>query len=127
MVVISLIGAGRIGQVHALNLAQNPNVRLKYIADVNQDAAEQLALKTGAKASSAFEAISDPEVDAVVIASSTHTHAEYLIQAAENKKAILCEKPIDLSLSKVRDCVEAVEKNGVLCALGFNRRFDPHF
>jgi myo-inositol 2-dehydrogenase / D-chiro-inositol 1-dehydrogenase len=127
MLTVSLFGAGRIGNIHALNVSNNPKAKLKYIVDVNAEAAQKLALVTGAKVSDVHTAITDPDVDAVIIASSTDTHAELLIQAAQNNKAILCEKPIDLDIRKVRDCIAAIEKYSVPCALGFNRRFDPSF
>lgn len=126
-ITFSLFGAGRIGNIHALNLLRHPQARTKYIVDVNFDAAAKLASIIGAEAADVNTAMTDPEVQAVIIASSTDTHADLLIQAAQNNKAILCEKPLDLDLNKVCDCIIAIEKHKVPCAIGFNRRFDPSF
>ncbi|HZO00969.1 MAG TPA: inositol 2-dehydrogenase [Burkholderiales bacterium] len=124
---IAQFGAGRIGQIHASNIAVMKDARLRYVVDVNLDAAQKLAARYGAKAVSEREAFADREVDAVLIASSTDTHARLAIEAARAGKAIFCEKPIDLSLKKVDQCLAEVEKAGVPMFVGFNRRFDPSF
>jgi len=124
---IAQFGAGRIGQIHASNIAALKDVRLRYVVDVNSEAAQKLAARYGAKVVSEREAFADPEVAAVLIASSTDTHARLAIAAARAGKAIFCEKPIDLSLSKVDSCLEEVQKAGVPMFVGFNRRFDPSF
>ncbi len=124
---IAQFGAGRIGQIHAANIAAMKDVRLRYIVDVNTEAAQKLAARHGAKVVSEREAFADREVGAVLIASSTDTHARLAIAAARAGKAIFCEKPIDLSLKKVDDCLAQVEKAGVPMFVGFNRRFDPSF
>ena len=124
---IAQFGAGRIGQIHASNIAVMKDARLRYVVDVNVDAAQKLAARYGAKAVSEREAFADREVDAVLIASSTDTHARLAIEAARAGKAIFCEKPIDLSLKKVDQCLAEVEKAGVPMFVGFNRRFDPSF
>lgn len=127
MITFSLFGAGRIGHIHANNLLHNSEARLKHIVDINSIAAYKLGTLTGAKVSDAKSAITDPEIDAVIIASPTNTHAELIIESARNRKAIFCEKPIDLDVNKVKSCIDIVEQYGVSCALGFNRRFDPNF
>jgi myo-inositol 2-dehydrogenase / D-chiro-inositol 1-dehydrogenase len=127
MTEIAQFGAGRIGQIHASNIAAQKDVRLRYIVDVNTAAAQKLAARYGAKVVSEKEAFADPEVGAVLIASSTDTHARLAIAAARAGKAIFCEKPIDLSLKKVDDCLAEVKKAGVPMFVGFNRRFDPSF
>jgi len=127
MLEIAQFGAGRIGQIHASNIAAMKDVRLRYVVDVNVEAAQKLAARYGAKVVSEREAFADREVGAVLIASSTDTHARLAIAAARAGKAIFCEKPIDLSLSKVDSCVQEVEKAGVPMFVGFNRRFDPSF
>jgi myo-inositol 2-dehydrogenase/D-chiro-inositol 1-dehydrogenase len=128
MLEIALIGAGRIGQIHARNIARHPGAKLRSITDVNQDAARKLAQELGAEASTdPKKAIQDPAVNAVVICSPTDTHAELIEVAAKAGKAIFCEKPIDLSLERVDRCLETVRKAGVTMMIGFNRRFDVNF
>jgi myo-inositol 2-dehydrogenase/D-chiro-inositol 1-dehydrogenase len=127
MTEIAQFGAGRIGQIHAGNIAAMKDARLRYVIDVNTEAAQKLAARHGAKVVSEREAFADREVGAVLIASSTDTHARLAIAAARAGKAIFCEKPIDLSLRKVDDCLAEVEKAGVPMFVGFNRRFDPSF
>jgi myo-inositol 2-dehydrogenase/D-chiro-inositol 1-dehydrogenase len=120
-------GAGRIGAIHAANLAAATNARLRYVVDVNADAAQALASRYGAHATDTKTALNDPEVGAVIIASSTDTHADLAIAAAKAGKAIFCEKPIDLSLKRVDACLKAVQQARVPMLVGFNRRFDPSF
>ena len=127
MLSVALIGAGRIGQIHACNIASHPQSRLRYVADINHDAATQLAAKYGAKVVSVEELIADAEVDVVVVASATDTHANLSEQAILAGKAVFCEKPIDLSIERVRQCVEVVKETGGKLMVGFNRRFDPNF
>ena len=127
MLEIAQFGAGRIGQIHASNIAASENARLRYVVDVNAEAARKLAERHGAKVASESEAFADPQVGAVLIASSTDTHARLAIAAARAGKAIFCEKPIDLSLKKVDECLAEVKKAGVPMFVGFNRRFDPSF
>jgi myo-inositol 2-dehydrogenase/D-chiro-inositol 1-dehydrogenase len=124
---IAQFGAGRIGQIHASNIAASKNARLRYVVDVNAEAAKKLAARHGAKVATEAEAFADPEVGAVLIASSTDTHARLAIAAARAGKAIFCEKPIDLNLKKVDECLAEVKKAGVPMFVGFNRRFDPSF
>jgi len=127
MLEIAQFGAGRIGQIHAANVAALKGVRLRYVVDVNAEAAQKLAARHGAKVVSESEAFADRKVGAVLIASSTDTHARLAIAAARAGKPIFCEKPIDLSLKKVDDCLREVESAGVPMFVGFNRRFDPSF
>lgn len=127
MITFAQFGAGRIGAIHAANLAASGQARLRYVVDVNQSAATTLAQKYGARFANLGTALGDPEVDAVIIASSTDTHADLVIAAAKAGKAIFCEKPIDLSLKRVDACLAAVKKAGVPMLVGFNRRFDPSF
>ena len=127
MLEICQFGAGRIGQIHAGNVAANGRARLRYVVDVNAAAAEALAAKHGAKVAGTDQALADPAVKAVLIASSTDTHADLIERAAVAGKAIFCEKPIDLSLARVDACLKMVEKTAVPFFIGFNRRFDPNF
>ncbi len=127
MLTFAQFGAGRIGAIHAANLAAAGNATLRYVVDVNTTAARALADQYGARVTNLGTALGDPEVDAVIIASSTDTHADLAIAAARAGKAIFCEKPIDLSLKRVDACIAAVKKARVPMFVGFNRRFDPSF
>ncbi len=124
MLSIAVIGAGRIGNIHARNVAAHPGVRLAGVADVDAAAASRLAEACGARAVSLDEAFA---ADAVLICSPTPTHAEYIQRAAAAGRAIFCEKPIDLAADRVRACLASVRQAGVVLMIGFNRRFDPHF
>lgn len=127
MLRFAQFGAGRIGAIHAANLATLPETQLLYVVDVNAAAAGALAVRHGAQVASVETALYDSNVDAVLIASSTDTHADLAIAAAKAGKAIFCEKPIDLSLRRVDACLAAVRKAKVPMFVGFNRRFDPSF
>jgi myo-inositol 2-dehydrogenase / D-chiro-inositol 1-dehydrogenase len=124
MLRIAVIGAGRIGRIHAANIAANPAAHLAGVADVDAAAAAALAHSCGAQAVTLDEAFA---ADAVLIGSPTPTHADYIERAAAAGRAIFCEKPIDLSVQRVRACLQAVQRAGVALMVGFNRRFDPHF
>ncbi len=121
-------GAGRIGAVHAGNVAAHPRARLRWIVDTDRAAAERLAGRHGARAArSAEEALADPSVGAVIVASPTPTHVDLIVAAAHAGKAIFCEKPIDLDLARVDAAIAAVERARVPLFVAFNRRFDPAF
>ncbi len=123
-----LLGAGRIGQVHAKNVVARADARLYGVVDVNGAAAAALADATGAKRfATADLALADRAVDAVLICTSTDTHVELITKAARAKKPIFCEKPVDLDLAKVNACLAEVAEHGVPLLMGFNRRFDPSF
>ena len=127
MIQVALFGAGRIGKIHAANLAAQAGVQFKYVVDVNAEAANALAAIHGGSSASVDAALADPEVKAVVIASSTDTHADLILRSAAAGKAIFCEKPVDLTIDRARACAAAVKEAGVLCMLGFQRRYDPTF
>jgi myo-inositol 2-dehydrogenase/D-chiro-inositol 1-dehydrogenase len=127
MLQFAQFGAGRIGAIHAANIAATGIARLRHVIDVDTGAAAGLAEKYGATVSDVGTALADKMVDAVIIASSTDTHAELTIAAAKAGKAIFCEKPIDLSLKRVDACLAAVRRAGSPMFVGFNRRFDPSF
>lgn len=127
MIEVAIFGAGRIGKIHAGNLVGQPGVRLKYVSDVNVQAAQELAARHGAAVASVDAALADSGLGAVLIASSTDTHADLLLRAAAAGKAIFCEKPVDLALARARACAAAVTKAKVTCMIGFQRRFDPTF
>jgi myo-inositol 2-dehydrogenase/D-chiro-inositol 1-dehydrogenase len=128
MLKICQFGAGRIGAIHAENVARHPRAKLAYVVDVAAAARDALAAKHGAIPLDAPDrALADPEVGAVIIASSTPTHVDLILRSARAKKAIFCEKPIDLDLRKVDACLEELNKAGVPFLIAFNRRFDPSF
>jgi myo-inositol 2-dehydrogenase/D-chiro-inositol 1-dehydrogenase len=127
MLDVALYGAGRIGKIHAANLVRQPGVRLKYVVDVNEAAAAELAQAYGAEAAPVDVPFADPSIGVVAIASSTDTHADLILRAAAAGKHIFCEKPVDLALDRARVCAEAVAKAGVRCLIGFQRRYDPTF
>jgi myo-inositol 2-dehydrogenase/D-chiro-inositol 1-dehydrogenase len=125
-----VIGAGRIGKLHAEHLCHRiPEARVLAVADVRREAAQECAARLGIpKAFSDPRAIlDDPGIDAVVICSSTDTHAALIEQAAGAGKQIFCEKPIALELSAIDRALQSVASAGVTLQIGFNRRFDPNF
>ncbi len=129
MLNIGIIGAGRIGQLHASNLAKHvAHVNLKAITDVNLDAAKQCAAELGIPEvlGSHVAMFADSSIDAVLICSSTDTHAQFIIDAARVGKHIFCEKPIAFDVGEIDEALKAVEKAGVKLQIGFNRRFDAN-
>src|SRR5262249_36350353 len=120
-------GAGRIGAIHAGNIAAHSNARLYTIVDTDRDAAERLATRYGSAIGDQAEALADPAIDAVLIASSTDTHADLVEAAARAGKAIFCEKPLDLDRRRAAACAAVAEQCGVPLMVAFNRRFDPNF
>jgi len=127
MISFCQFGAGRIGAIHAGNIARHPGARLRHVVDVDSAAATRLAAQYGAEPSTRAAALADPAVDAVLIASSTDTHAELIEAAARAGKAVFCEKPIDLDTKRVESCLAVVQQTGTVLMVGFNRRFDPNF
>jgi myo-inositol 2-dehydrogenase/D-chiro-inositol 1-dehydrogenase len=122
---VALIGAGRIGRIHARNAALNDRLALAGIVDPMADAAASLAAEWNAPVLSLDEAMDDPSIAGVIIASSTDTHLDYSIRAARAGKAIFCEKPIDQDLGRARS--GAADLADARMLLAFNRRFDPNF
>ena len=127
---VGIIGAGRIGRVHAENLAHRiPGARIAAVADVIEDAARKLA--SDFQIPSVYDApraiLDDKSIDAVLICSSSDTHAPLIEDAAAAKKHIFCEKPIALDLATIDHALAAVDRAGVKLQVGFNRRFDPSF
>jgi myo-inositol 2-dehydrogenase/D-chiro-inositol 1-dehydrogenase len=126
MIRIAVLGCGRIGVMHAANIAAHPRARLAGVQDINASAAEKTAAATGAPVfKSAAEIFASPDVDAVLIATATDTHADLLEQAIAAGKPVLCEKPIDLSLARVNRCAEKIRGTKLPILIGFVRRFDP--
>lgn len=124
---IALFGAGRIGQVHAVNIAGHKETTLYSVIDPYQPNAQALAEKYQAKVQSTEEAMQDPNVHGVLIASATDTHADLIELAAKNKKVVFCEKPVHLDLERVKACLKSVKEHNVPLFIGFNRRYDPQF
>ena len=127
MVSIGLLGCGRIGHVHALSLSQIKNARLTAVADAVPEAAAALAEEHGAEVCSAEDIIAAPDIDAVIVATPTTFHYDQIHALAAARKAIFCEKPIDLSSTRAAECMAAVDEAGVSFFTAFNRRFDPSF
>ena len=126
MVNIALFGAGRIGVLHAANIAASqPRACLACVYDTNRALAEAVATKYGTRVAPSVEAaLSDPAINAVLIASSTNTHVDLITAAARAGKAILCEKPIDLDIERVERCKADIAGTGVPVQIAFNRRYD---
>ncbi len=124
---VAIFGAGRIGRIHAANIAALSGVRLKAVCDPVAGAASQLAQQHGAVVCSVEEVFADPTIDVVAIASSTATHSDLINRAAAAGKHIFCEKPVDMSVPRAQACAAAVSAAGVACMIGFQRRFDPTF
>jgi myo-inositol 2-dehydrogenase/D-chiro-inositol 1-dehydrogenase len=122
-----LLGAGRIGKVHAKAVTSNPKARLVAVADAMAQAATDLAGQYDAEVRTieAIEAAGD--IDAVIICTPTDTHADLIERFARAGKAIFCEKPIDLDVERVKQCLKVVDETAATLMVGFNRRFDPHF
>ncbi len=124
---VAIFGAGRIGRIHASNLAALPGVQLQFVCDPVAAAAADLAQRHGARVASIDAVLADSAIEVVAIASSTDTHSDLITRAAAAGKHIFCEKPIDMSVPRARACADAVQAAGVACMIGFQRRFDPTF
>ena len=125
MFKIALIGAGRIGRIHARNAAQHPALELAAVVDPVEASAQALAGEWGTAVRTLEEVIADPGIAGVVVASSTDTHLDYSMQAIAAGKAVFCEKPIDQDLGRARSAAQVLDGSRLL--LAFNRRFDPNF
>jgi myo-inositol 2-dehydrogenase/D-chiro-inositol 1-dehydrogenase len=122
---IALIGAGRIGKVHAKNIKEHPDTVVRYVVDPHVESADFLALETGASVVELDVVFSDDSIDAVVICSATPTHSDLIERGLLSDKAVFCEKPIDLSIDRVNTVLEKTRDCTAPFLLGFNRRFDP--
>ncbi|MCR6502180.1 inositol 2-dehydrogenase [Shinella sp. CPCC 101442] len=127
MLKVGLLGAGRIAGVHATAISSHPGSTLVAVSDINTAAAEKIAAQYGAQAHDTSAILEDSAIDAVLIATSTDTHSDLIERATAAGKAVLCEKPVDLSLARARACQKAVSSIGRPVMIGFNRRFDPNF
>lgn len=128
---VGVIGAGRIGKIHIENILHNiPDLKLKLVADIKiDDQLEKWANEMGVikLTKDANDIFNDSEIDAVIIASSTDTHIEFIQAAAKAKKNIFCEKPIDTDLKRIKETLDIVKREGIKLMIGFNRRFDRNF
>ena len=127
MIKVGLLGAGRIAGVHATAISSNPGSTLSAVSDYFPENAEKLATEYGSTVRTTEEIIADPGIDAVLVATSTDTHSDLIEAATAAGKAVLCEKPVDLSLERARACQASVAADGKPVMIGFNRRFDPNF
>ena len=122
-----LLGAGRIGKVHAKAVSGNAGARLVAVADAMAPAAQAIADQYGCEVRTVEAILAAKDIDAVVICTPTDTHADLIEAFAKAGKAVFCEKPIDLSLARVKTCLKVVRDSKATLMVGFNRRFDPHF
>ncbi len=128
MVGFAVLGCGRIGRMHANNLAHRPDAELICVYDVQTEYAAQVAAALGVRqADSVDHALADPAVEAVLIASSTDTHVGLIVASVRAGKAVLCEKPIDLDMARAQRCWAEIAPLEPMIMVGFNRRFDPSF
>ena len=126
MIRFAVCGAGRIGRVHAANIALHPEAELSWVLDPDEKAAAEVAARSGARWGVGLDQAIG-QVDAVVIASPTPTHVELIERAARAGLAVLCEKPIDLDLARVDRVLDTIARTKIPFLVGFNRRFDPSF
>ncbi|MER0238005.1 inositol 2-dehydrogenase [Fulvimarina sp. MAC8] len=123
----AIFGAGRIGKVHAASIRMDPRSELVAVTDVVGEAAEALGKEYGIAVRSPEDILGDPAIEAILIASSTNTHADLIEKGVAGGKAIFCEKPIDLDLGRAREVQAIASKSAKPVMMGFNRRFDPNF
>ena len=123
----ALLGAGRIGKVHARAISGNPDAELALVADAVADAAKAISEQYGCGVSTIDEIAADPTIDAVIICTPTNTHADLIEKFARARKAVFCEKPVDLDVARAEACLKVVRETGAKLMLGFQRRYDPHF
>lgn len=122
---IALVGAGRIGQIHAKNAALHADIDLGFVVDPFTEAADRIASEWNASVASLEDVLRDASVQGLVIASATDTHLDYMLRAAQAGKAVFCEKPVGQDLERARQASGQLADARIL--MGFNRRFDPHF
>ena len=124
---LAILGAGRIGQVHARAIYSSDKALLAAIFDPVAGAAQTIATRYGAAVMDVDSIAADTTIDGVILCTPTDLHADQIEQFARAGKAVFCEKPIDLDAGRVRDCLQVVAETGAPLMVGFNRRFDPHF
>ena len=125
---MAVLGCGRIGRLHARNLARHPRARLAMVFDVAGEVAQQVAAELGLRSARSLDEVwDDRAVRAVVIATPTDTHVPLIVAAVKAGKAVFCEKPIDMSLERARACWGEIAADNPSVMIGFNRRFDPSY
>ncbi len=127
MTKVAQLGAGRMGAVHARNAAANPRLNLVALVDPRPDVAGPLASELGARLASFDEVLTDPEIEGIIVASSTDAHLDNALSALQAGKTVFCEKPLDLDLARLLANSGALEKAEGKLFVAFNRRFDPHY
>ena len=131
MVKVGIIGAGRIGRVHITSITTRvPNAKIKTVADpfLSEETADWAKSMGVEKTTKDYkEIIEDPEIDAVLICSSTDTHSPISVEAIKAGKHVFCEKPIDHDVEKIMEVIKALEGTNLKYQVGFNRRFDHNF
>jgi myo-inositol 2-dehydrogenase/D-chiro-inositol 1-dehydrogenase len=126
MLCVALLGSGRMAHVYGPKVNAHPGLRLEAVYNPRLESAQAATERYGGRATSDLDGVlGDPAVDAVIVATPTDTHVDYVVRAAAAGKAIFCEKPLDLSLDRVDSCLAALDTHPVPFMLGFNRRFDP--
>jgi len=123
----AVLGAGRIGQVHADAIASVPGALLVAVTDAMPAAAQAVADKHGCEIRDVAQIEAASDIDAVVICTPTDTHADLIERFVKAGKAVFCEKPVDLSVARVQACLKVVDRVGGKLMVGFQRRFDPDF
>lgn len=124
---LALLGAGRIGKVHAKAIATDSRAKLVAVVDAMENAAKAIAEETGCAVSTIDDVLANKDIDAVIICTPTNTHSDLIERFSRAGKAIFCEKPVDLDVARAEACAKVVQETGAKVMLGFNRRFDPHF
>ena len=127
MTKVAQLGAGRMGAVHARNAAANPRLNLVALVDPRPEVAGPLASELGARLASFDEVLADPEIEGIIVASSTDAHLDNALSALQAGKTVFCEKPLDLDLAHLLANSGALEKAEGKLFVAFNRRFDPHY
>ncbi|MFX0040308.1 MAG: inositol 2-dehydrogenase [Promethearchaeota archaeon] len=131
MFKVGVIGAGRIGKIHIENLLRKiPGVNLTKVADINiNDEMREWAIDIGVSkiTSDAYEIINDPNIEIVVICSSTDTHTKFIQDAVKANKHVFCEKPIDIDIKRIKETLSILKETNMKLMVGFNRRFDRNF
>ena len=127
MISIGLLGCGRIGQVHARSVVASRRANLAAISDAMPEAARTLADETGASIRTVEQIFADDTIDAIIIGTPTDSHAAYIEAASAAGKAVLCEKPLDLSAERIRTCLANIENTQTPLMIGFQRRYDANF
>jgi myo-inositol 2-dehydrogenase/D-chiro-inositol 1-dehydrogenase len=127
MIKVAQLGAGRMGAIHARNAAANPRLNLVALVDPRPEVAGPLAQELGARLASFDEVLADPEIQGIIVASSTDAHLDNALDALRAGKLVFCEKPLDLDLARLLAASGELEKAEGKLFVAFNRRFDPHY